>query len=166
MANKFVENAFDPKIRQFRRTQALGLISTMFHNQALVQSAPSDIDVGKIALDIQGHFLKDLDKYQNNGDMKPRYLCELLNIMHGLHVSKCELNWDSIKLALEKFREKVPKNRHFHDVKKAFNKIGAALKIPVVTGSEKKRLVFFIFLLLNINPMNIVDKCLISYYES
>ena len=139
LADKFVKNAFDPKIRQFRRTQALGLISTLFHNQTLVENAPADVKVDKIALEIGTHFLKELERYQQNGDLKPRYLCELLNIMHGLYVSKCKLDWSQIKTALEEFREKVPKNRHFHDVKKAFNKIGATLKIKVVTGSEKKK---------------------------
>merc|ERR1712241_1081189 len=36
-------------------------------------------------------------------------------------------------------RDKVPKNRNFHEVKRAFNKISVPLKIKVVTGSEKKR---------------------------
>ena len=31
------------------------------------------------------------------------------------------------------------RNRHFHDVKRAFNKIGVLLKIKVVQGSDKKR---------------------------
>merc|ERR1739844_519964 len=43
------------------------------------------------------------------------------------------------KLLLEKVREKVPTNRNFHEVKRAFNKISAPLKIKVVQGKEKKR---------------------------
>merc|ERR1711971_1445114 len=34
--------------------------------------------------------------------------------------------------------DKVPKNRNFHEVKRAFNKISAPLKIKVVQGNEKK----------------------------
>merc|ERR1712150_386481 len=44
-----------------------------------------------------------------------------------------------MKQILEKVRDKVPKNRNFHEVKRAFNKISAPLKIKVVQGNEKKR---------------------------
>jgi len=71
-------------------------------------------------------------------------VCELLHLIHGLHGlsdlddKKDILDWDEMKKLLEKLRAKVPKNRHFQDVKKAFNKISAQLKVQVVMGSEKK----------------------------
>merc|ERR1712039_111518 len=67
-------------------------------------------------------------------------LCELLHLSFGLHLSgaKC-VPWDDMGQILEKVRDKVPKNRNFHEVKRAFNKISAPLKIKVVQGNEKKR---------------------------
>ena len=44
-----------------------------------------------------------------------------------------------MKPLLEQVRDKVPKSRNFHEVKRAFNKISAPLKIKVVQGNEKKR---------------------------
>jgi hypothetical protein len=75
-----------------------------------------------------------------DGDIKPRYVCELLGMLHGMHTSNVEgVDWTRVAAAMEKFRDNVPKNRNFHDVKKAFNKIGVLLKIKVVQGSEKKK---------------------------
>merc|ERR1712062_63079 len=73
-------------------------------------------------------------------DLKNKMLCEILHLIYGLYLSgaKC-VPWDDMKQILEKVRDKVPKNRNFHEVKRAFNKISAPVKIKVVQGNEKKR---------------------------
>ena len=72
-------------------------------------------------------------------NLKHKMLCELLHLIFGLHLSgaKC-VPWDEMKAILELVRDKVPKNRNFHEVKRAFNKISAPLKIKVVQGNEKR----------------------------
>ena len=35
-------------------------------------------------------------------------------------------------------RDIIPKNRHFHEVKKAFNKVGVVFNIKVITQNDKK----------------------------
>ena len=63
----------------------------------------------------------------------------MLGLLHALHLSKASVDWDMAKEALQNFRENIPTNRHFQDVKKAFNKIGVPLKVKVVQGSDKKK---------------------------
>ena len=85
--------------------------------------------------------MQSLDTFvKGDINLKHKMLCELLHLIFGLHLSgaKC-VQWDEMKLLLEKVREKVPTNRNFHEVKRAFNKISAPLKIKVVQGKEKKR---------------------------
>lgn len=73
-------------------------------------------------------------------EIKPKYVCQVLAILHGLRISALDdVDWKEVAEALEAFRERVPKNRHFQEVKRAYNKIGAMLKLKVVQGSEKKR---------------------------
>ena len=132
-----IEKAFDAKTRLFRRNQALSFLSAAFKNQNLQESAPAKTKSKAVAT-LEEKILLELKAA--NGTTKPRYLCELLGLLYALYVSKAPLNWDGkVKEALEDFRENVPKNRHFQDVKKAFNKIGAPLKVKVVQGSEKKK---------------------------
>merc|ERR1712080_228636 len=71
-------------------------------------------------------------------DLKNKMLCEILHLIYGLYLSKPE-SIMGMKRLLEQVRDKVPKNRNFHEVKRAFNKISVPLKIKVVQGSEKKR---------------------------
>ena len=77
---------------------------------------------------------------QGEIELKNKMLCEILHLIYGLYLSKIEsIEWEDFKSLLERVRDKVPKNRNFHEVKRAFNKISVPLKIKVVTGSEKKR---------------------------
>jgi hypothetical protein len=45
---------------------------------------------------------------------------------------------DELKEPLEKMRDVMPKNRHFQDVKKAYNKVGVVFNIKVITQNDKK----------------------------
>ena len=74
-------------------------------------------------------------------NLKPKMVCELLHLIHGilsLENNSDLVDWDEMKTILEKLRAKVPKNRHFQEVKKAFNKVSVPLKIQVVQDSDKK----------------------------
>jgi hypothetical protein len=48
-------------------------------------------------------------------------------------------NLDQLKGPLENLREVIPKNRHFQDAKKAFNKVAVLLDIKLVTQEDKKK---------------------------
>jgi hypothetical protein len=61
-----------------------------------------------------------------------------LNLTLALHNAKAE-SIGLLKDPLEGIREIIPKNRHFQDVKKAFNKVGVVFNIKVVTQSDKKK---------------------------
>ncbi len=64
-------------------------------------------------------------------------MCELLNLTLAVHTADPS-STDELKDALEKMREIIPKNRHFQDVKKAFNKVGVVFNIKVITQNDKK----------------------------
>merc|ERR1712088_703405 len=90
--------------------------------------------------DLAKKLITSLDTFvKGDINLKHKMLCELLHLIFGLHLSgaKC-VPWDDMKQILEKVRDKVPKNRNFHEVKRAFNKISAPLKIKVVQGNEKR----------------------------
>ena len=124
----------------FRRIQAVTLLSTVLHNPNLKTEIELQ-DLKNLGANVQNL----LNDYLNDKvNLKQKMVCELLHLIHGLHGlshlngKKDILDWDEMKKLLEKLRAKVPKNRHFQDVKKAFNKISAQLKVQVVMGSEKK----------------------------
>ena len=139
VAEGIVSHAFNPKVPQFRRTQGISLVGALFHNRNLPESARK----AALAKVVAGHIVSNLESYSRGGDggeIKPRFICELLGTLHGLKISKTEgLDWEAVAAALEKFRANVPTGRNFQDVKKAFNKIGVLLKLKVVQGSAKKR---------------------------
>lgn len=132
---EIAKHGFDLKTRQFRRTQAIFLLSTLYHNKALVETGAKAVRQ-KIEKDLEQKCIHELKTATEAS--KPRYLCELLSLLKGLHQSEAKINWKKVAEALEEFRENVPKNRHFQDVKRAFNKIASSLKLKPVTGSEKK----------------------------
>ena len=137
---KLVEGGFSTEVRGHRRINSVTLLSTLFHNANLRSSVQAK-DV-KALLDKLTHTLTAFT--QGEMDLKNKMLCEILHLIYGLYLSKSEsIDWEGqMKTLLEQVRDKVPKNRNFHEVKRAFNKISVPLKIKVVTGSEKKRSVF------------------------
>ncbi|TRY70913.1 hypothetical protein TCAL_07526 [Tigriopus californicus] len=131
-----VKHGFDLKTRQFRRTQAIFLLSTLYHNKALVETESKAVRQ-KIEFDLEQKAIHELKSATETS--KPRYLCELFSLLKGLHQSDAKIDWEKVAEALEVFRENVPKNRHFQDVKRAFNRIASSLKLKPITGSEKKK---------------------------
>lgn len=135
---KLIENAFSKETRLFRRIQAITLLSTLFHNSNLKDSV-SKKDLKSLVEQIKSLLQSYID---GDSNLKHKMLCELLHLIYGLYLTASDdsiVKWDQFKPLLEKLRAKVPKNRHFHEVKRAFNKISAPLKIQVVQGSDKKR---------------------------
>ena len=133
---KLVEGGFSTEVRGHRRINSVTLLSTLFHNANLRSSVEAK-DV-KALLEKLTQTLTAFT--QGEMDLKNKMLCEILHLIYGLYLSKSEsIDWDEMKTLLEQVRDKVPKNRNFHEVNRAFNKISVPLKIKVVTGSEKKR---------------------------
>ena len=133
---KLTEGGFSHETRPFRRIQAVTLLSTLYHNANIRDKIDENVTE-----DLAKKLMQSLDTFvKGDINLKHKMLCELLHLIFGLHLSgaKC-VQWDEMKLLLEKVREKVPTNRNFHEVKRAFNKISAPLKIKVVQGNEKKR---------------------------
>ena len=144
---KLIENGFSNETRNFRRIQAVTLLSTVLHNPNLKVVELSNFKLKPDDLKILSSKVTELlNTYLTNQiNLKPKMVCELLHLIHGLHGLKeiqgfeDIVDWTEMKNCIEKLRAKVPKNRHFQEVKKAFNKVSAPLKIQVVQGSEKKR---------------------------
>ena len=133
---KLIEGGFSSDVRAYRRINSVTLLSTLFHN-ANLRSAVQGTDI-KALLEKLTHILTAFT--QGEIELKNKMLCEILHLIYGLYLSKIEsIEWEDFKSLLERVRDKVPKNRNFHEVKRAFNKISVPLKIKVVTGSEKKR---------------------------
>merc|ERR1719464_1387314 len=133
---KLTDGGFSTETRPFRRIQAVTLLSTLYHNPNIRDQIDENI-----TSDLAKKLITSLDTFvKGDINLKHKMLCELLHLIFGLHLSgaKC-VPWDEMKAILEQVRDKVPKNRNFHEVKRAFNKISVPLKIKVVTGSEKKR---------------------------
>merc|ERR1712179_302107 len=140
---KLIQSGFeDSKTRQFRKTQALSLLSALLSNQILRKKKGISKAISACGQKIQNEFKNIVEK--DDEAIKPRYLCELLNLTKILYSNTSGsqepslVDRESIKPHLEAFRQKIPKNRHFQDVKRAFNKICVVLKIKVIQGSEKK----------------------------
>lgn len=110
-------------------------------NQSLQELAEQDIKM-KVYTTLCDNLIAEFKHYvTGNSDIKPRFLCELLNITHGLHLvdaNKSLAQWKDVESLLESLRGHIPKNRHFQDVKKAYNKTCAPLKIQVIQGCEKR----------------------------
>ena len=134
IAEKLTECTFSQKIRQFRRCQGLQLLSALVRaNQeglakkpvrAICQSISADVDVC-----IEGK------------EKKPRYLCELLNLVHVLHQCDKDIDnasWKTLIGKLTELKDCLPSNRHFRDVKKAYNKACLPLGIAAVTEADKR----------------------------
>ena len=139
-----IEKGFSSNTRFFLRGQAFTLINAMLRNENLQKLADKDMKA-KALNDIATNLVKEFNRYiAGESDFKPRFLCELLNITHGLHLaSKVNSNtiisqWSDVVKSIESLRSHIPKNRHFQDVKKAYNKAAAPLKIKVVQGCEKR----------------------------
>ena len=132
---------FSSDTRLFRRSQAFVLLNAFLRNQSLQQSAPQELKI-RVLNTLCDKLITELNQYiKGSSDIKPRFLCELLNIAHGLHLvgaSAYTTQWKEILEVLETLRDHIPKNRHFHDVKKAYNKACAPLKIRVIQGCEKR----------------------------
>ena len=132
---KLTEGGFSTETRPFRRIQAVTLLSTLYHNPNIRDQIDENL-----TSDLAKKLITSLDTFvKGDINLKHKMLCELLHLIFGLHLSgaKC-VPWDEMKAILELVRDKVPKNRNFHEVKRAFNKISAPLKIKVVQGNEKK----------------------------
>ena len=73
-------------------------------------------------------------------DRKPRYLLELLTLVGVVAGSEGGKEkgseWSGLLEALKGVRGKVPSNRKFRDVKKAFNKTCVPLGIPALTAAD------------------------------
>ena len=132
---------FSSTTRLFRRNQAFTLINAFLRNKSLQESAPHELKI-RVLNTLCDKLIDELNQYiKGSSDIKPRFLCELLNITHGLHLvgaSADTTRWKEIGEVLETLRNHIPKNRHFHDVKKAYNKACVPLKIRVIQGCEKR----------------------------
>ena len=132
------ENAFATSTRPFRRIQATSLLSTLLKSPT-VENA--DANLAEIIQNLGDRVLMSLKSYSQGAEMKPKFLCEVLNVVRSMQAVGADSrfsSWPELCEVLEKVREKIPKNRHFHDLKKAFNKACAPMKIMLIQGSEKR----------------------------
>ena len=136
-----ITHGFKTNTRHFQRSQAFTLINAFLRNKPLQESAPHDLKRDVIST-LCDKIIAEFNQYiDGSSDTKPRFLCEMLNITHGLHLvgaSAYVTQWNKVIEVLEIMRNHIPKNRHFHDVKKSYNKACAPLKLKVIQGCEKR----------------------------
>merc|ERR1719423_109947 len=115
VADKLTECTFSAKTRPYRRTQGLTLLTI------LIKSSGGDRgqadEVRRPTRDrITGHVVADLKAYMKSEvKPKPRYLCELLNLVSvlRLHGADSADQWTELVESLRKVRDFLPTNRHF-----------------------------------------------------
>ena len=136
-----IKYGFSSTTRLFRRSQAFTLLNAFLRNQSLQDLAKKDLKT-QVFNTLGDKLIEEFNQYMaGSNDTKPKFLCELLNVTHGLYLAGANENptqWKEIVALLESLRSHLPKNRHFHDVKKAYNKTCAPLKIKVIQGCEKR----------------------------
>ncbi len=134
---KLVEAVFSNDVRLFRRIQSVTLLNTLYHNGNLREQI--DAKLSQQLFDKLSQLLSDF--VDGKANLKHKMLGEILHLIFGLHLTdvKKAQEWSKMANILEKVRDKVPKNRNFHDIKKAFNKISVPLNIKVVQGNEKRQ---------------------------
>jgi len=142
MATALATCAFNPAVRTFRRNQALNLLTVLVRNKNL-EGATAELlaDKGELAA-LHGQIVTELSQGDQCGGGAPRFQVELLTLLAALHerqAEACSNDVSKAKQALEAYRQGVPKNRNFQEIKRAFNKAALALQAEVITASEKKK---------------------------
>ena len=134
VADKLAEFTFSKKTRMFKRSQGLELLTALIRGN---KNSLKDFE------SITAHIVTDLDAYikGEKGGRKPRFLCETLNLINVLRVSKADENnakWTELVEKLKELKGFMPSNRHFRDVKKAYNKTCSPLGIGPITAADKR----------------------------
>ena len=132
LAAKLIKYGFDSNIRQFRRSQAITLLSVLYRNK--------NIENPKLRR-ASTQLLKEplLAELKGNVESKPKYVHELLTFLQALHASGEDLDWKEVVSVLQELRAKISKEKRFQDVRRAFNRICVPLKMEVLQGSDRKR---------------------------
>lgn len=134
LADKMIKHGFDPKIRQFRRVQAMTLLSTLFHNMSIDTETTNDL-CNEAAKKLEKLVLQEL---KGSNVTKPRFVCEILDLLHGMHLANAPVAWEDMGKALDTFRVQViPHVGRSADFKKAFNHVASQLRISVVQRRQK-----------------------------
>ena len=108
LADRLISSGFDAKTRQFRKTQALSLLSALFHNQTQMSNAEPGMRT-KVVKNLEEKVISELKGFSEE-EVKPRYLCELLSVLHGMKTSGVDnVDWKRATEALEDLRTKVPR---------------------------------------------------------
>ncbi len=140
VAEKLAENAFNQKIRMFRRSQALVLLDAFVSNGSLVRQEDKKTLVPS-AEKIVGDLLKKVAEELHEGrpSLVGRHLKEMLHLLHDL-ITKCpDLDFEGVKEAVENFKDRVPTAKHSTEVKKELRKVMVALKIPLEKNTSEKK---------------------------
>jgi hypothetical protein len=131
------EKAFEPKVRQFRRTQALAILLAFVNNRQLHQLYPSQklVIFRKTLVNLLGELA---DKRAARA--KPRHLLSLFTILRGLKQqdagSSADLDWPEVRQQLAHFAQSFAINKQTGPVKKSFKKLLAFLDVKVTSPSS------------------------------
>ena len=126
--------AFEPKVRPFRRTQALAILLAFVSNRQLHEAYPAQkLTVFTTTL---AALLPELDE-KRVARAKPRHLLSLFTILRGLkqHSGNSQLDWTA---AQEKLTELAPTfftSKQTPPVKKSFKKLLDYLELKVSPGA-------------------------------
>lgn len=137
-AADLTQYAFASDTRPYRRTHAIGLLTALLRSPALADQN-NKLEVKDLLAPLVSKLCVELKDCIRTSGAKPRYFCEILNLVLALH-STNEPSITCLKEPLEEMWDFIPTNRHFQDVKKAYNKVATLFKIKLVMHSDKKRI--------------------------
>jgi hypothetical protein len=123
------DKAFEAKVRQFRRTQALDILLAFVNNRQLHETHPAQ----KLALfnKTLAALLPQLEA-KEAARAKPRHLLSLFAILRGLKQhSGTELDWSAVRARLTPYCQAFQLSRQPPPVKKSFKKLLAFLELKV-----------------------------------
>jgi len=127
LAAGLTESSFDSKVRQFRKSQSLGLLGGLYRCKAVLEADR----MGK-RKELTGKFvegaLAEMVGCGEGGEIKAKFFCELFKALHAVKTASdgMDVKWEDISQELEKFGQKIPNHK---DLKRSYNKLCASLGV-------------------------------------
>jgi len=134
LATGLTEASFNPKVRQFRKSQSLGLLGGLYRCKAVLDKDKMGKRKELTEAFVKGA-LAELESCGDGGEIKAKFFCELFKALHSVKMSSDQMGitWEGVSQALEMFGQKMPNHK---DLRRSFNKLCASLGVKV-TKKEK-----------------------------
>jgi len=136
LAAGLTESSFDSKVRQFRKSQSLGLLGGLYRCKAVLEADR----MGK-RKELMGKFvegaLAEMVGCEEGAEIKAKFFCELFKALHAVKIASdgMDVKWEGISQELEKFGQKIPNHK---DLKRSYNKLCACLGVKAAKKEKSE----------------------------